>query len=191
MQILGVKKKKKIRENKNRYFTPEIRSLRVIKYFIFYGWIFFIIILSFSLRHIFKFISNDIWWGFSRQFVWDNTNALLGGFRLGGPRELRIGRHQSVHQILGNVDVRHLFGHQHRRPPESPNRHDESFLSVNLGKCIPPSLRISSTLFITRSPGVQVTRTLERNGENERNFNESLASVALNTNATFIRLREN
>lgn len=67
-----------------------------------------------------------------RQFVRNGANAVLGGFRAGGPRELRAGRHQSVHQVLGHADVRHILGDQHRRPIESANRHDEPFLSVDL-----------------------------------------------------------
>lgn len=69
------------------------------------------------------------------QFIRNDSNALLGGLRSGGTRELRAGRHQGVHQILGYANVRHLLGHQHCRPLEPPDRHDESFLSTNLGKC--------------------------------------------------------
>lgn len=67
-----------------------------------------------------------------RQPVRNRANALLGRLRTGGPRELRAGRHQSVHQVLGHAHVRHLLGHQHRRATQSVNRHDESFLSVDL-----------------------------------------------------------
>ena len=64
----------------------------------------------------------------------NNANALLGGLRPSGPRELRAGRHQGVYEVLGNVDVRHLFRHKYRRSAESPHRHDESFLSVDFRK---------------------------------------------------------
>ena len=67
-----------------------------------------------------------------RQFVRNGANAVLGGFRAGGPREFRAGRHQSVHQVLGHADVRHVLGDQHRRPIKSANRHDEPFLSVDI-----------------------------------------------------------
>lgn len=69
------------------------------------------------------------------QLVRNDANTVLGRVRPGRSRELRIGRYQSVHQVLGYADVRHVLGDQHRRFTQSIDRHDESFLPIDLREC--------------------------------------------------------
>lgn len=69
------------------------------------------------------------------QLVRNDANTVLGRVRPGRSRELRIGRYQSVHQVLGYADVRHVLGDQHRRFTQSTDRHDESFLPIDLREC--------------------------------------------------------
>lgn len=68
------------------------------------------------------------------QLIRDNANFILGSIRTRRPGQLRFGWHQDIHPFLGHAHVRHLFRHQHSRPVELADRHDESFISINLGE---------------------------------------------------------
>lgn len=71
---------------------------------------------------------------FVSQFIWDDTNTILGGIRSGRFGQLRIGRHQNIHTILGHAYVWHLFCHQYRCATKSTHCHDESFISIDFRK---------------------------------------------------------
>lgn len=73
-------------------------------------------------------------WILTFQSVRDDADAVLGRFRPGGPEQLRVGRHQELHALLGHADVRHVLCDQHRGAAEPADRHDEPLVPAHLGK---------------------------------------------------------
>lgn len=68
---------------------------------------------------------------FISQFIRNDANTILGCVRSGRFGQLRIGRHQNIHTLLGHAYVRHIFCHQHRCAAEFTHCHDESFISID------------------------------------------------------------
>lgn len=68
------------------------------------------------------------------QLIRDQSDAVLGGVRVDRPGEFRTQRNQDLHEILGDADVRYLLSHQYRRSPEPTDRHDEPFVSADIGE---------------------------------------------------------
>lgn len=68
------------------------------------------------------------------QLIRNNSNAILGGVRLGRFGQFRIGRHQNIHPFLGHANVRNVFRDKYRCVIESTNCHDESFISIDFGE---------------------------------------------------------
>ena len=86
---------------------------------------------------------------FISQFVGDNADFVLGCFWSDRSGQLWADRDQGVHQVLGSHHVRQLLYHQHHRPSQSPDRHDEPLLSTDLRKfCKCRSLLIFLSFFI-------------------------------------------
>lgn len=66
------------------------------------------------------------------QPIRDHTDAFLGCLRSGRFGQLRAGRHQDLHALLGHADVWHVLGHQYRCAAEPADRHDESLVPADL-----------------------------------------------------------
>lgn len=71
---------------------------------------------------------------FIPQSVRNDANTILGCIRARRSGQLRIGRHQNIHTLLGHAYVWHLFRHQYRCAAESTHCHDESFISIDFRK---------------------------------------------------------
>jgi hypothetical protein len=95
------------------------------------------------------------------QFIRDDADAVLGGFRASGLGLVRTGRHQDLHPVLGHAHVRYLRRHQRHRSPQPANCHDESFLPTDFGQWIILSFLLYKRSVLTFSLFIIVTLVIK------------------------------
>lgn len=94
---------------------------------------------------------------FISQFIRNDANTILGCVRSGRFGQLRIGRHQNIHTLLGHAYVRHIFCHQHRCAAEFTHCHDESFISIDFRE-----FEHRTILCPTSSQAIQAVQLVQR-----------------------------
>ena len=91
-------------------FGVDLQSIKIFQIFV---------IVNVIIKKLFQPIRND-------------TNVILGDVWFGRSREFRTRWYKNIYQILGNANVWNIFSDKHRSFIKSLDRHDESFLSVNI-----------------------------------------------------------